>query len=252
MMWIPPGRFWMGSPSGEKLWGDDNESPQHLVELQGFFLSQTPITQAQWREVAMWQPSDREQWGRELNTAPSHFQGKAAQLFEGETSTDQRPVDQVSWFDAAEFCNRLSQRTGRSYTLPSEAQWEYACRAGSTTPSHFGVTITPELANYGRGRTTPVGLFPANDWGLHDMYGNVWEWCTDHWFDNYTGAPSDGNPWLDPQALEGAERVMRGCCYGNGPQGFRSALRFHGQPGNVDIGLGFRVVCLPQSPLLSS
>ncbi|TVS08092.1 MAG: formylglycine-generating enzyme family protein, partial [Cyanobium sp. PLM2.Bin73] len=180
MLWIPPGRFWMGSPEDE-LERTDHEGPQRLVQLEGFFLSQTPITQAQWREVANWQPREGEIWRRTLQPAPSFFKGENARLLEGETTTDQRPVERVTWQDVMEFCSRLRERTGRTYTLPSEAQWEYACRAGTTAPFHFGKTITPELANYDgtstyadgpmgayRKQTTPVGLFPANAWGLQD------------------------------------------------------------------------------------
>jgi formylglycine-generating enzyme required for sulfatase activity len=215
LLWIPPGRFWMGSPETEPE-RRDSEGPQHLVQLQGFFMSQTPITQAQWREVAGWQERPGERWGRELKTDPSRFQSnegqgeKKVRLLEGESNTDNRPVEQVSWLDAIEFCHRLSKRTGRAYTLPSEAQWEYACRAGTTTPFHFGDTISPELANYDGNyayadgpkgiycqQTTPVGMFPANAWGLHDMHGNVWEWCLDEWHEGYEGAPTDGRAWVD-------------------------------------------------------
>ena len=129
LLWIPPGRFWMGSPETEPE-RIDSEGPQHLVQLQGFFMSQTPITQAQWREVAGWQERPGEQWGRELKLDPSRFQSKEGQendevhLLQGESNTDQRPVEQVGWEDAMEFCHRLSKRTGRFYNLPSEAQWE--------------------------------------------------------------------------------------------------------------------------------
>ncbi len=149
MLEIPAGEFQMGSPENEPERSPD-EGPQHPVQLEGFFMSQTPITQVLWREVAGWEPRPEagEIWGRDLNPDPSRFQGETARLLEGETATDQRPVEQVSWHDAMEFCSRLSQRTGRTYTLPSEAQWEYACRAGTTTPFHFGETITTDLANY--------------------------------------------------------------------------------------------------------
>ena len=237
MVEIPAGDFQMGSSKGETQRYDD-EGPQHRVQLQGFFMSQTPVTQAQWKVVAGWDPREGEQWERKLNPNPSRFQGENARLLEGESSTDQRPVEQVSWHDAMEFCSRLSHRTGRIYTLPSEAQWEYSCRAGTPTPFAFGETITPELANYNgnsvygdgpkgeyRQQTTPVGCFPANAWGLHDMHGNVWEWCLDHWHGSYEVAPEDGSAWLDPEAGENADRLLRGGSWGGGPRDCRSAYR---------------------------
>ena len=275
LLWIPPGRFWMGSPETEPE-RRDSEGPQHLVQLQGFFMSQTPITQAQWREVAGWEEGPGEQWGREMKLDPSRFQSKEGQendevhLLQGESNTDQRPVEQVSWKDAMEFCHRLSQRTDRTYTLPSEAQWEYACRAGTTTPFCFGDMISPELANYDgnyayadgpkgiyRKQTTPVGLFPANAWGLQDMHGNVWEWCLDEWHESYKGAPSDGRAWVD--AAEGEKskesvktRLLRGGSWGDDPRYCRSACRSHGRPGDAGADVvGFRVVCLPQGPSLN-
>jgi formylglycine-generating enzyme required for sulfatase activity len=251
MLWIPPGRFWMGSPPSELDRGE-SEGPQHLVQLQGFFLAQTPITQHQWRTVAQWQPGKGYQvWKRKLDPDPSRFK------------EDQRPVERVSWDDATEFCRRLSQRTGRLYTLPSEAQWEYACRAGTTTPFHFGDTINTELANYNgtvayanglkgvnRGETTPAGSFPANAWGLQDMHGNVWEWCADHWHDNYEGAPEDGRAWLDENANNNKSRLLRGGSWHYHPQYCRSAFRGGGPPDDHDGNRGFRVCCLPQDFLL--
>jgi formylglycine-generating enzyme required for sulfatase activity len=252
---IPAGSFLMGSPEDEPERHSD-EGPQHEVAVQELFMAQSPITQAQWREVASWQPQEPERWGRELNPNPSSFNDQP--------DSDQRPVERVSWHEAMEFCHRLSQRTGRHYTLPSEAQWEYACRAGTTTPFHVGATITPELANYdatatyGDGpkgeygaETTPVGMFPANSWGLHDMHGNVWEWCLDHWHDSYKGAPSDGSAWLTPSASEEERRVLRGGSWGSDPRGCRSAYRNLNQPGFAYSPVGFRVVCLPQGPSLN-
>ena len=275
LLWIPPGRFWMGSPETEPE-RRDSEGPQHVVQLQGFFMSQTPITQAQWREVAGWKEGPGEQWGRELKLDPSRFQSKGekankvVRLLEGESNTDQRPVENVNWWEAMEFCHRLSKRTGRTYTLPSEARWEYACRAGTTTPFHFGDTIRPELANYRgdvayadgpqgiyREQTMPVWMFPANAWGLHDMHGNVLEWCLDEWHESYEGAPTDGRAWVD--AAEGEKskesvkaKLLRGGSWYNLPGSCRSAARFHDLPDDADYYVGFRVVCLPQGPSLNT
>jgi formylglycine-generating enzyme required for sulfatase activity len=264
MVQIPAGSFLMGSPQGEEG-RRDAEGPQYQVQLQGFFMGQTPITQAQWRVVAAWQPRDGESWGRQLKLNPSYFQAGdnqkvgEARLFDGEANTDQRPVEQVSWQDAIEFCKRLSQRTGRYYSLPSEAQWEYTCRAGSSTPFHFGETISPALVNYYgscayadgpegdcRQQTTPVSLFPANSWGLHDMHGNVWEWCQDQWHDNYNGAPQDGSAWLDRDVTNDYKRLLRGGSWNDLPGSCRSAYRGLPLPGYVSGLVGLRVVCLPQ------
>ena len=251
MLWMPPGRFWMGSPEDEPE-RRSNEGPQHLVQLQGFFLTQTPITQAQWRQVAQWRPTKGEgTWNQKLNPNPSHFKG------------DQLPVESVNWEDAMKFCRRLSQRTGRRYTLPSEAQWEYACRAGTTTPFHCGSTISTKLANYNgnegygdgakgefRQQTTDVASFPANPWGLHDMHGNVWEWCSDQWHGNYKGAPEDGSDWIVEEAKENKismnRRLLRGGSWDFGPAGCRSACRNNSHPDGRILLIGFRVCCLPQ------
>jgi formylglycine-generating enzyme required for sulfatase activity len=258
---IPTGRFLMGSPPSEEGHSED-EGPQHEVTLESFFLSRTPITQAQWREVAGWVEGPGERWGLDLRRKlePSRFVG------------DNRPVEGVNWFEAMEFCSRLSQRSGKTYTLPSEAQWEYACRAGRTTPFHCGETLSEGLANYdaqiayGRGRkgqsrgeTTEVGRFPANDWGLHDMHGNVWEWCADHWHGSYDlgqrQAPGDGSPWLDAAEQGSGEekgrrrdertRVLRGGSWLSSPVLCRSAFRFGNYPADADRFIGFRVCCLP-------
>jgi formylglycine-generating enzyme required for sulfatase activity len=242
MVKIPAGSFLMGSPEDEpeRL---EREGPQHEVTLGSFFMAQTPITQAQWRAVAGWQKQERD-----LDPDPSNFKGA------------NRPVEQVSWFDALEFCRRLSQRTGQRYGLPSEAQWEYACRAGSTTPFHFGATLTPELANYDanydygngpkgtyREQTIEVASFAANGWGLHDMHGNVWEWCEDHWHDNYNFAPGDDQPWLIPAAADDEPRLLRGGSWSSDPRYCRSASRHEfGLPVIRYYLFGFRVCCLPQ------
>jgi formylglycine-generating enzyme required for sulfatase activity len=241
MVQIPAGSFLMGSPSEEPERYDD-EGPQHQVQLQGFFMGQTPITQAQWQVVAGWQKLQRD-----LNSDPASFKGP------------NRPVERVNWEDAIEFCNRLSQRTGRHYSLPSEAQWEYACRAATTTPFHFGETINSELANYDatdaygdgpkglyRRETTDVATFPANPWGLHDMHGNVWEWCQDQWHTSYNGAPQDGSAWVDQDVNNDKQRLLRGGSWFDLPGGCRSAARGRYRPGDADLDVGFRVVCLPQ------
>jgi formylglycine-generating enzyme required for sulfatase activity len=241
MVKIPSGSFLMGSPEDEPE-RVEREGPQHDVTLGSFFMAQTPITQAQWRAVAGWPKVERD-----LEPDPSRFKGA------------NRPVEQVSWFDALEFCRRLNQRTGQRYGLPSEAQWEYACRAGSTTPFHFGATLMPELANYDgnyvygngpkgtyRQQTINVASFPANGWGLHDMHGNVWEWCADHWHESYNFAPGDDQPWLIPAAAADERRLLRGGSWNLLPAGCRSACRGSNHPDNRDGSIGFRVCCLPQ------
>ena len=228
MVKIPAGSFLMGSSEGESEQSDD-EGPQHEVTLGAFWMAQTPTTQAQWRTVAGWPKVERD-----LEPDPSYFKG------------DQRPVELVSWRDAQEFCRRLSQRTGQRYGLPSEAQWEYACRAGSTTPFHFGATLTPDQAHFNSAQgTVDVASYPANDWGLHDMHGNVWEWCQDHWHSDYEGAPNDGSAWEDC-SLGGVPRLLRGGSWFTLPAGCRSAFRFNNFPDGRNYSIGFRVCCLPQ------
>ena len=243
MVRIPAGSFQMGSAEQEPG-RHANEGPLHTVTLAEFLIGQTPITQAQWRAVARWQERPGERWGRELNPEPAKFQGEGARLLAGEMNTDERPVERVSWEDAIEFCSRLSQRTKRNYTLPSEAQWEYACRAGSGTAFHFGPIILSDLANFNgtdasrfnslnipdpqpifREQTTPVGMFPANPWGLYDMHGNVWEWCLDSVRSSYEGGPFDGSAWVDSQAPKEQERITRGGSWSKPPRFCRSAFR---------------------------
>jgi formylglycine-generating enzyme required for sulfatase activity len=237
MILIQGGTFLMGSPPDE-LERFDSESPQHSVTVPTFFMGRYPITQAQWRVVA-----SLPQVNRKLNPDDSHFKG------------DNRPVDSMNWYDAVEFCDRLSQYTNRTYRLPTEAEWEYACRAGTTTPFHFGETITAELANYNatktygdgskgeyRRETTPVDHFGiANAFGLCDMHGNVWEWCLDHWHSNYDGAPDNGSAWLTDD--EGARRVRRGGSWYRSPRNCRSASRDYNNPVSNRYSIGFRVVC---------
>jgi formylglycine-generating enzyme required for sulfatase activity len=248
MVTIPPGRFVMGSPPDEAE-RKDSEDPQHLVELEGFWMGQTPISQAQWRQV--------------MGTNPSKFQGDR-------TDRDQRPVERVSWEEAMAFCAKLRERTGRHYSLPSEAQWEYACRAGTTTPFHCGATLISELANFNgtytygaapkgvvRKETSQLDQFPANRWGLLDLHGNVWEWCLDEWHSSYDGAPKDGRAWLERQGSSHREpdgrrgaRLLRGGSWTYHPAVCRSACRNYDHPGTRGSYVGFRVCCLPQDQLL--
>jgi formylglycine-generating enzyme required for sulfatase activity len=238
MVQIPAGSFQMGSPATEAERSED-EGPQRRVQLQSFFLGQTPVTQAQWQAVASWPQVEMM-----LDSNPALFEGA------------NRPVENVNWEEAMEFCRRLSQRSKLVYTLPSEAQWEYACRAGTTTPFAFGDTLTPDFANfngivtYGSGpkgqyrqQTTEVGSFPANAWGLQDMHGNVWEWCLDPWHDSYRGAPADGSAWT---AGGGTTRLLRGGSWDYDPRYCRSAYRSYNHPDNRFNVIGFRVCCLPQ------
>ncbi|MBR8832694.1 MAG: formylglycine-generating enzyme family protein [Stigonema ocellatum SAG 48.90 = DSM 106950] len=246
MVQIPAGNFIMGAPKNEKD-SRDSERPQHQVTISPFFLGKYPVTQAQWQAVAA-----LPQVNRELNPDPSRFKG------------EKRPVEQVSWYDVVEFCDRLSRATGKPYRLPSEAEWEYACRAGTTTPFHFGETITSELANYNgevtygaepkgtyRGKTTEVGSFGvANAFGLYDMHGNVWEWCADHWHDDYEGAPRDGSAWLIDN--DNQMRLLRGGSWYDSPEYCRSADRIRSAPDYDNVLIGFRVVCVPPSRILSA
>jgi formylglycine-generating enzyme required for sulfatase activity len=245
MMLVPGGTFIMGSPP-EELGHQEDESPQHSVTVQPFFMGKYQVTQAQWRFVA-----HLPQVNKELNPDPSNFKG------DGSTSlTNHRPVEQVSWEDAVEFCDRLSQYTGRTYRLPSEAEWEYACRAGTTTPFHFGETITTDLVNYNgnytygqgskgvyRKETTEVGRFGvANNFGLYDMHGNVWEWCQDDWHNDYEGAPIDGSAWLNNEE-DNNGKLLRGGSWNGNFQDCRSAYRINSNLDSSYYGIGFRVVC---------
>lgn len=224
MVAIPGGTFTMGSPHDEEG-HSDAEGPQHEVTVAPFWMSQYSITQAQWRAVATFPKINRE-----LKIAPSKFRGK------------QRPVEQVSWEEAVEFCDRISRHTNRQYRLPTEAEWEYACRAGTTTSFHFGPTITKDLANFGQSldhRTSDVGNYSPNAFGLFDMHGNVWEWCQDDWHDSYEGAPTDGHAWLNSDK----SKVVRGGSWSDDPWYCRSATRINLTPGNRFNAIGFRVVC---------
>ncbi len=236
MVYIPGGSFEMGAPK-EQLYRDDNEGPLHQVNIPPFFMGRYTITQSQWQII-----STLEKEGLELELEPSIFTGA------------NRPVENVSWYEVTEFCVRLSKQTGKEYRLPSEAEWEYACRAGTKTPFYFGETITPELVNYKgtssygsgpggkfRKATVEVGSFPPNAFGLYDMHGNVYDWCQDLWHgDNYLGAPQDGQAWID--AADSHHRVRRGGSWDDDPGVCRSTNRGSFKPEDRDNGIGFRVV----------
>ena len=242
MIYIPGGQFLMGQSEAEKaeLLRQVDEStyqssyarerPQHLVTVPPFFMGRYPVTQAQWRFVAT-----LPQLEHDLSPDPARFKG------------DNHPVEQVNWFEAKEFCARLSQHTQRLYDLPSEAEWEYACRAGTTTPYHIGPTLTKDLANYNYniGKTTPVGQYNhANAFGLSDLYGNVWEWCLDHWHKNYQGAPTDGSAWMEGDSSK--RRILRGGSWIYNSRFCRSAYRGDSAPDYRSNDSGFRVVCRPR------
>ncbi|NEQ82293.1 MAG: formylglycine-generating enzyme family protein [Moorea sp. SIO2I5] len=269
MVAIPGGTFTMGSPESEKD-SYDYERPQHDVTLQPFFMGKYPVTQAQWKAIASMTDLKVQ---RDLDPDPSHFKG------------ENRPVENVNWYEAVEFCDRLSQLTGREYRLPSEAQWEYACRGfteplnlengESYPPFYFGETITGQLANYDASttyrdeppgkeskETTPVGQFPPNPFGLYDMHGNVWEWCLDDWHDNYEGAPTDGSAWIEDNEPENVKTEnnpdsatndennpkspLRGGSWGIDPGFCRSAIRIDLVRRDVrGFNDGFRILTLP-------
>ncbi len=238
MVYIPGGTFTMGSPETEKG-SNSEERPQHQVTVSPFFMGKYPITQKQWRAIATLDKIDID-----LKPDPSHFKG------------DERPVESVTWHECVEFYKRLSKLTGREYRLPSEAEWEYAIRAGTTTPFYFGETITTNLANYNgnyvfasepksqyREKTTPVGQFPPNTFGLYDLHGNVWEWCADDWHSNYNGAPNDGSAWISND--DNTTKIIRGGSWNFNPAYCRCANRNGDFPRDGLNLVGVRVVCAP-------
>jgi formylglycine-generating enzyme required for sulfatase activity len=258
MVKIPAGSFRMGTAEEdvaqitiehERFFGKTDaaasvrwQTPQHIVHVPSFYLGKFEVTQAQWRAVAALPKVQRD-----LNAEPSKFKG------------DHLPVELISWEDAQEFCARLSRATGRNYRLPSEAEWEYAARAGTTTDFAFGNSLPPEIANYdgnnpfgkgekgvARGQTVPVGsLGLANAFGLYDMHGNVWEWCQDTWHESYAGAPTDGSAW--ESGGDQNRRVGRGGAWMTYAVACRSALRARNAPDFRMFFIGFRVAMdIPQ------
>ncbi len=223
LRWIPPGSFWMGSPLDEAERRQD-ETRHEVTLSEGFWLGETTVTQALWEAI--------------LGENPSQFKGA------------ERPVERVSWEDAARFIEELNTALpGLGLSLPTEAQWEYACRAGSETPFSFGAGITPEQVNYdgnlpysggekglNRQETVAVKALPCNRWGLYQMHGNVWEWCQDGYGDYPPG------PVTDPGGVEGGDgRVLRGGSWFFGARGCRSAYRYLREPGARNDGFGFRL-----------
>ena len=225
MVEVPGGVFLMGSRAGI---GYADERPQHSVKVNRFFLGKYPVTQAQWQSIMGRLPDCR---------------GQGAG----------RPVDRVSWNAAGDFCRRLSKKAGHAYRLPGEAEWEYACRARTTTPFYCGETLTTDLANYVgehqyrsepkgvyRHDTTDVGSFPPNAFGLYDMHGNIWEWCADAWHDDYVGAPPDGSIWQDGKS---STRVLRGGGWHEPPDLCRCAARLRQEAGEAEDFFGLRAAC---------
>jgi formylglycine-generating enzyme required for sulfatase activity len=245
----------MGSPATE-LGRNNSEGPQHWVNVPPFFMGKYEVTQAQYQAI--------------MNTNPAKFKG------------DNLPVERVSWHDAREFCQKISQKTMLNFRLPSEAEWEYACKSVISyqsrsvakheaisviseelslaewhkkynQPFHFGGTLAPYLANYdsnysyatgfkglSRGKTIAVGSFPPNSFGLYDMHGQVWEWCSDTWHDNYQGAPSDGSAWIDSSNDDCSP--LRGGCFLATPGDCRSASRRNNRRNYSSDVNGLRVV----------
>lgn len=238
MIAIPAGSFLIGSSSTDEL-KEKDETPQTKINIAPFFSSKYPITQLQWRII-----SNLPRVGRALKNNPSTFKG------------DNLPVERVSWYDAQEFCLRLSNLTNRRYRLPTEAQWEYACRGGTNTPFWFGDTITPELANYdGRKaskddkkevkydrKTTPVDNFFPNPFGLYDTHGNVWEWCEDHYAPNYLQKSKDGSAF--EAKIGNQPRIVRGGSWSLDSGYCRSAKRSSYTADSAYNFIGFRVVMI--------
>jgi len=285
MVYIPGGTFLMGTEDEEierlcEKYDFDffkRERPQHRVTVLPFFMGKYPITQGQWKAVANMTHLKVE---RDLKPEPANFKADlpnssfAKQTLDfsfkqeagGESpSRWDRPIERVSWYDAIEFCQRLSQLTGQKYRLPTETEWEYACRAVSDDvnknfsypPFHFGETLTDKLANYRassiyteepkgeyRGQTTAVGRFPPNVFGLYDMHGNVYEWCEDDYHKNYENAPTDGSAWLSSNI--NTTKILRGGSWDDYPNYCRCAYRVYLDIGSKNYRIGLRVVRVTQ------
>ena len=273
MVRVPAGRFWMGSrdslgeiiaKGGGEAQTYEREFPRHQVEItRPFLLAATEVTNAQFAAFvqATGHVTDAQRQGQghiwkkgfvaQKGADWLHPQGPASNI----AGREGHPVVQVSWRDAQAYCQWLSQREGRLYRLPSEAEWEYACRAGSETPFAFGETVSAEQVNYFakkpypggfpgpyRADTIPAGSLAANAWGLHDMHGNVWEWCADFYDPEYYKF----SPLADPAGPgQGQERVVRGGAYNFSAVGVRSARRWGRAPDQGFSQVGFRVAAQP-------
>ena len=240
MILIPTGTFLMGSSEGT---GNNDEKPQHSVEIsEPFYMGKFLVTQGQWQAV--------------MRNNPSHFK-----------KGDNYPVDSVSWHDCQRFIKKLNAKTRKTYRLPSEAEWEYACRAGTKTAFYFGDTISTDQANYNgnnshskgwklfpwqretgvyRQKTTEVGSFPANAFGLYDMHGNLWEWCADDWEPNYTEKRQQC-----PYKCTNSSKILRGGSWDSNSRGCYSAFRVGVKPVYGGVSRGFRVVCVGSTALIS-
>ena len=227
-------------PGGEGNWW---ERPTHKVKVLPFLIGKYPITREQWKVVVSMPKVELD-----LNSDPSNYRGKGVP----ESVLNRYPVTNVNWYEAVEFCQRLSvwsreKGKGSEYRLPSEAEWEYACRAGTETPYHWGYKMTPNLGNYLErvaGRPSPVKRFQvANSFGLYDVHGNVWEWCEDDWHDTYEGAPEDGRAWLNENDNDYQYKVVRGGSWYYNPWYCRSAFRSLNYRDARSISNGFRVMC---------
>jgi formylglycine-generating enzyme required for sulfatase activity len=216
MVVIPAGSFMMGSNE------NSDEQPIHSVNIKRFAMGKYEVTQGQWKAV--------------MGSNPSKFSNCG----------DNCPVEQVSWYDIQQYIQRLNSTSGRQYRLPSEAEWEYAARAGSTTKYSWGDSIGSNNANcdgcgsqWDNKSTAQVGSFKPNAFGLHDMHGNVWEWVQDNFHDNYSVAPTDGSAW--ESGGEQNSGVLRGGCWFNRPQYLRSAIRSTYSLGYRSSVMGFRL-----------
>lgn len=245
MVALPAGSFLMGSPEKEEeRYGD--EGPQHKVTIGArFAIGRYPVTVGEYRKFVE-VTHHRHEGGMRVWTG-SEWKHDASKSWQdpGFAQADRNPVVGVSWRDAVAYCEWLAKETGEAYRLPSEAEWEYAARAGTTTRYAWGDAITPKNANYSEsklGKTTEVGAYPPNPWGLYDMHGNVWEWVEDVWHDGYKDAPADGSPWTDGEGTFSSRiRVLRGGSWDVDPGFLRSAYRGRVQPESRGNLLGFRV-----------